>query len=129
MFAFLAMASISEAGIGGAADITLIVSYIVIATALVWVPVGVVVFAGDRAAVILEHGRSWLTSHAEALRVGSRWGSVLRWSWMGSCACSHDRRIVSATHCFTRINSDDAHPGMRTNAVPAAVPRCGRAAR
>ena len=43
VFAFLAMASISEAGIGGAADITLIVTYIVIATALVWVPVGVVV--------------------------------------------------------------------------------------
>lgn len=66
---FLAMASISEAGIGGAGDITLIVTYIVIATALVWVPVGIVVVAGDRAAVILEHGQSWLTSHAAALRL------------------------------------------------------------
>ena len=69
VFAFLAMASISEAGIGGAADITLIVTYIVIATALVWVPVGLVVVAGERASVILEHGQSWLTSHAAALRV------------------------------------------------------------
>ena len=55
VFTFLAMASISEAGIGGVDDITLIVTYIVIATALVWVPVGVVVVAGERAAVILEH--------------------------------------------------------------------------
>jgi hypothetical protein len=69
VFTFLAMASISEAGIGGAGDITLIVTYIVIATALVWVPVGIVVVAGDRAAVIIEHGQSWLTSHAAALRV------------------------------------------------------------
>ena len=69
VFTFLAMASISEAGIGGAADVTLIVTYIVIATALVWVPVGIVVVARERAAVILEHGQSWLTSHAAALRV------------------------------------------------------------
>ena len=69
VFTFLAMASISEASIGGAADITLVVTYIVIATALVWVPVGVVVVAGERAAVIIEYGQSWLTSHAAALRV------------------------------------------------------------
>jgi hypothetical protein len=66
---FLAMASISEAGIGGAGDITLIVTYIVIATALVWVPVGIMVVAGDRAAVILEHGQCWMTSQAAVLRV------------------------------------------------------------
>jgi Sap, sulfolipid-1-addressing protein len=66
---FLAMASISKAGIGGAGDSTLLVTYIVIATALVWVPVGIVVVAGERAAAILEHGQSWLTSHAAALRV------------------------------------------------------------
>lgn len=69
VFTFLAMASISEAGIGGAADVTLIVTYIVIATALVWVPVGIVVVAGERAAVILERGQSWLTRHAATLRV------------------------------------------------------------
>ena len=69
VFTFLAMASISEAGIGGAADVTLIVTYIVIATALVWVPVAIVVVAGERAAVILDHSQSWLTSHAAALRV------------------------------------------------------------
>lgn len=69
VFTFLAMASISEGGIGGAGDVALIVTYIVIATALVWVPVGVVVVAGERAAVILDHSQSWLTSHAAALRV------------------------------------------------------------
>ena len=66
---FLAMASITEAGIGGADDITLIVTYIVISTALVWVPVGFVVVAGERAALILDRVQSWLTSHSAALRV------------------------------------------------------------
>jgi Sap, sulfolipid-1-addressing protein len=69
VFTFLAMASISEGGIGGAGDIALIVAYVVIATALVWVPVGMVIVAGERAGAILERGQSWLTSHAAVLRV------------------------------------------------------------
>jgi hypothetical protein len=36
---------------------------------LVWVPVGIVIIAGERAAVILARGESWLTTHAVELRV------------------------------------------------------------
>ena len=43
--------------------------YIGVATVLVWVPVGIVIIAGERAAVILERGQSWLTTHAAVLRV------------------------------------------------------------
>ena len=43
--------------------------YIAIATVLVWVPVGIVIVAGERAAVILERGESWLTTHARVLRI------------------------------------------------------------
>lgn len=70
---FLAMASVSEAILGDAASGTLVVFYIAVATVLVWVPVGIVIVAGERAAVILERGQSWLTAHAAALRV---WLSV-----------------------------------------------------
>lgn len=66
---FLAMASISEAGIGDFESVTLVVGYIAVATALVWAPVGIVIIAGQRAAVILGHGQSWLTEHATSLRV------------------------------------------------------------
>ena len=41
---------------------------------LVWLPVGIVIVAGERAAVILERGESWLTSHARVLRM---------WLWLG----------------------------------------------
>jgi hypothetical protein len=66
---FLAMASVSEAGLRDGEDLTLVVVYIAVATALVSVPVGIVIVAGERAAVILERGQSWLTDHAIALRV------------------------------------------------------------
>ena len=36
---------------------------------LVWVPVGIVIVAGERAAAILARGQSWLTEHAAALHV------------------------------------------------------------
>lgn len=64
---FLAMASVSSLGdveIG-----TLVVVYIAVATVLVWVPVGIVIVAGERAAVILTRGQFWLTEHAAALQV------------------------------------------------------------
>ena len=70
---FLAMASVTEAILGDVASGTLVVFYIAVATVLVWVPVGIVIVAGERAAVILERGQSWLTAHAAALRV---WLSV-----------------------------------------------------
>ncbi len=66
---FLAMASVSEASLGDAENLTLVVLYIAVATALVSVPVGIVIVAGERAAAILERGQSWLTDHAVALRV------------------------------------------------------------
>jgi hypothetical protein len=66
---FLAMASVSEARLGDLEDLTLVVVYIAVATLLVSVPVGIVIVAGERAAVILERGQSWLTTHARELRV------------------------------------------------------------
>jgi hypothetical protein len=45
------------------------VVYIAVSTVLVWVPIGIVVVAGARAAVILGRVQSWLTEHAPALRV------------------------------------------------------------
>ena len=66
---FLAMASISEASLGDAEDLTLVLVYIVVATVLVSVPVGIVIIAGERAAAILAQAESWLTDHAAQLRV------------------------------------------------------------
>ena len=66
---FLAMASVSEASLRDVESLTLVVAYIVIATVLVSVPVGIVLIAGQRAAVILGRGESWLTEHAASLRV------------------------------------------------------------
>jgi Sap, sulfolipid-1-addressing protein len=65
----LAMATVTEAGVRDVADVTLVVFYVAIATALVSVPVGIVIIAGERAAGILERGQSWLTTHAAVLRV------------------------------------------------------------
>jgi Sap, sulfolipid-1-addressing protein len=66
---FLAMSSVSEASLGDVENLTLVGVYIAVATVLVSVPVGIVVIAGERAALILERGQSWLTEHAAALRV------------------------------------------------------------
>lgn len=66
---FLAMASISSADIGPLEDVSLAALYIVVATVLVWVPVGIVIVAGERAAIILAEGESWITAHAADLRV------------------------------------------------------------
>ena len=70
----LAMGSISEATYGNVGDLTLVLVYIGIATALVWAPVGVVVIAGERAAAIIEQSQSWLTTHAAQLRVWLAFG-------------------------------------------------------
>jgi hypothetical protein len=69
LLTLLAMASVSGAGHGRVANLTLVLVYIAIATVLVWVPVGIVVVAGERAAVILERGESWMTTHARELRI------------------------------------------------------------
>ena len=36
---------------------------------LVWVPVGMVVVAGERAADLLGQGETWMTEHARELRI------------------------------------------------------------
>jgi hypothetical protein len=71
---FLAMAAVSEASLGHVENLTLVVVYIAIATALVSVPVGIVIVAGERSAVILARGESWLTAHAAVLRVWLSFG-------------------------------------------------------
>jgi hypothetical protein len=65
----LAMASVSEASIGDVESLSLVAIYIGVATLLVSVPVGIVVIAGERAAVLLAKGQAWLTTHAGELRV------------------------------------------------------------
>jgi hypothetical protein len=69
LLTFLAMAAITEAKIDDVENLALVALYIAIATVLVWVTVGIVIIAGERAAVILERGETWLTTHAGALRV------------------------------------------------------------
>jgi hypothetical protein len=69
LLTLLAMASVSAANHGHAADFTLVALYIGVATVLVWVPVGIVVVAGERAALMLERGESWLTTNAAILRM------------------------------------------------------------
>ena len=64
----LAMASVSEVGLGDLQDLTLIVLYIAIATSLVSVPVVAVVFAGDRGTAIIARCESWLKARQSVLR-------------------------------------------------------------
>jgi hypothetical protein len=65
----LAMAVVTGASLGHVENLSLVVLYIGVATVLVWVPVGIVIIAGERAAVIISRGQSWLTTHAAGLRV------------------------------------------------------------
>ena len=69
LFTLLAMTAISGAGDGPVADTTLVVSYVVLATALVWAPVSFMIVARDRAEPMLERSESWLRTHARGLRV------------------------------------------------------------
>ena len=69
LLTLLAMASVSGADYGHVVNLTLVVLYIGVASVLVWVPVGIVIVAGERAVVILGKGEFWLTAHARELRV------------------------------------------------------------
>ena len=71
---FLAMASVADAGLRNVVDVPLVAIYVVVSTALVSVPVGIVVIAGERADAILARGQSWLSEHATELR---KWISIL----------------------------------------------------
>lgn len=66
---FLAMASVSEASLRNVFDLTLVATYVAVSTALVSVPVVVVIIAGERAAEVLARGQTWLLEHATQLRV------------------------------------------------------------
>ena len=70
----LAMASVTGAGLRDVVDAALVGVYIAVSTALVSVPIGIVVIAGERAAAILLRGQSWLSEHSTGLR---RWLSIL----------------------------------------------------
>ncbi len=69
LLTFLAMASVTEASLGGVENLTLVLLYIAVATVLVSVPVAIVIIAGERAAAILARGQSWMTTHSAQLRV------------------------------------------------------------
>ena len=69
LLTLLAMGAVTSAHVGRVAGLTLGLTYIVIATVLVWLPVGIVIIGGERAAVTLERGESWLTTHARVLRI------------------------------------------------------------
>jgi hypothetical protein len=63
------MGAVTGASLRDVETASLVVVYLAVATVLVTVPVVVVVVAGERAAVILERGQSWMTRNAAALRV------------------------------------------------------------
>jgi hypothetical protein len=69
ILAFLAMASVSSADLGAVESLTLLVLYVAVATALVSVPVGIVVVGGDRAIAVVDRGESWLATNSRGLRV------------------------------------------------------------
>jgi len=68
LLTFIAMASVTDAGLRDVVDATLVVVYIAVSTTVVSVPIGIVVIAGDRAAAILARGQSWVGAHGAALR-------------------------------------------------------------
>jgi cytochrome c biogenesis protein CcdA len=65
----LAMASLSQADLRDLANLTLVVLYVAVATLAVWVPVGIVLVGGRRAAMFLSRGESWLKTNATLLYV------------------------------------------------------------
>ncbi len=69
LLTFFAMASATEADLRDIVDLTLVAVYVAVSTLLVWVPVGIVIIAGERADVTIVRCQSWLTEHARALRV------------------------------------------------------------
>ncbi|MFC7724554.1 GAP family protein [Nocardioides sp. GCM10028917] len=68
LLTFIAMAAVTDAGLRDVVDAGLVVVYIAVSTALVSVPIGIVVVAGDRAAAILARGQSWVSAHGARLR-------------------------------------------------------------
>ncbi len=68
LLTFIAMAAVTDAGLRDVVDAALVLVYVAVSTALVSVPIGIVVVAGDRAAAILARGQSWVSAHGAGLR-------------------------------------------------------------
>lgn len=66
---FLAMSLVSAALLGDVESATLVVLYVAVASLAVWVPIGMVLVAGDQAAALLHRFGRWLERHGRALRV------------------------------------------------------------
>lgn len=79
LLTLLAMAAVSGADAGRVTDATLVILYVVIATALVWAPVGFLIVAAGRAVPMLERCESWARAHARELRIWTSlaFGAVL----------------------------------------------------
>ncbi len=71
---FLAMTSVTDAGLRDVVDVSLVAFYLAVSTAIVSVPVGMVVIAGERTDAISARGQSWVSEHATELRT---WISIL----------------------------------------------------
>ena len=69
LLTLLAMAAVSSAGHGYVANLSLVVIYIAVATLLVWLPIGMVVVAGPKAALVLGRCEAWMETHAVQLRI------------------------------------------------------------
>jgi hypothetical protein len=79
LLTFLAMAAVSEDAVGVAGDLALVALYIAVATALVSVPVVIILATGDWGVVMLGQAESWFRRHSPALRlwVGLGVGALL----------------------------------------------------
>ena len=64
----LATASISAEVLDHAEDVTLVALYATVATAVVWAPVGVFLFLGDRLDPIIASSRAWLDVHGRRVQ-------------------------------------------------------------
>ena len=85
LLTFLAMASVTEAGLRDIVESPWSWRTSPCPPSLVSVPVGIVVVAGDRAAAILARGQSWVSEHARRCACGSpSWSEGRSW-WTGCC--------------------------------------------
>jgi Sap, sulfolipid-1-addressing protein len=60
-------ATISAAALGSAEEVSLVVVYVLVATALVWVPVALYVVFGTRATDWIANAQAWVSAHQQPL--------------------------------------------------------------
>ena len=63
----VAAGTVAVAGFGRAANVSLAVTYVAVATVLVWAPVVVYLFVGPHADVAVARTRTWIVSHEQRL--------------------------------------------------------------